>query len=88
MSSERILNIIEDLQEKLKRQRPIHMNINNFNNNFQNFNNKINQIQLEEILEQNNKNNFNYQNNLDDNYIKKLIKNILFSLKLKEQVKN
>ena len=79
MSSDRILNIIEDLQEKLKNQRPIHMNINNYNNNFHNFNNNINKRQLEEIFEQNNNvkdnNNFNYQNNLNEDYIRKLIKN-------------
>ena len=86
MSTNKILDIIENLQEKLKNHRPFHMKINNINNNYRNFNNSnINNNHIEEIINKNNNINFMEHNNLNDNYIRKIIKEEFSSLILPYQ---
>ena len=78
MSTYKIIEIIDNLQEKLKGNKPINMNFNNISNNFQNFNNNINFRQFDETQNQdsifNNDIKFKNQNNLNENYIKKMIR--------------
>ena len=78
MSTYKIIEIIDNLQEKLKGNKPINMNFNNISNNFQNFNNNINFRQFDETQNQdsifNNDIKFKSQNNLNENYIKKMIR--------------
>ena len=78
MSTYKIIEIIDNLQEKLKGNKPINMNFNNISNNFQNFNNNINFRQFDETQNQdsifNNDIKFKNQNNLNENYIKKIIR--------------
>ena len=78
MSTYKIIEIIDNLQEKLKGNKPINMNFNNISNNFQNFNNNINFMQFDETQNQdsifNNDIKFKSQNNLNENYIKKMIR--------------
>ena len=78
MSTYKIIEIIDNLQEKLKGNKPINMNFNNISNNFQNFNNDINFRQFDKTQNQdsifNNDIKFKSQNNLNENYIKKMIR--------------
>ena len=78
MSTYKIIEIIDNLQEKLKGNKLINMNFNNISNNFQNFNNNINFRQFDETQNQdsifNNDIKFKNQNNLNENYIKKMIR--------------
>ena len=78
MSTYKIIEIIDNLQEKLKGNKLINMNFNNISNNFQNFNNNINFRQFDETQNQdsifNNDIKFKSQNNLNENYIKKMIR--------------
>ena len=82
MSERKILGIIEELEEKLKKSpNTLNMNFNNINNdinysmnnNFQNFNN-INRPLVEFKNPNYNFNSINANDNIDDNYIIGLIK--------------
>lgn len=85
METKRIIKIIDDLQEKLNYPfANININHNNINNNFQNFN----QFDAEEILNQNNNRNMrlNKFDNIDENYIKNIVKEELKILNLPNQM--
>ena len=74
MSTKRILNIIDDLENKLKNQnRPLNMNINNINNNFQNFNQNRNFQSMDEFIHPN----INFDLNKPDFSNEKNIRNII-----------
>ena len=90
MSTDKVIEIIDKLQDKLNNHRPFHMNINNINNNFQNFNNNSLGFRPSEKA-------FNYNNNFNNNinlkkqdylqedYIKGLIKEEFRELIIKYQ---
>ena len=85
METKRIIKIIDDLQEKLNYPfANININHNNINNNFQNFN----QFDAEEILNLNNNRNIhlNKFDNIDENYIKNIVKEELKILNLPNQM--
>ena len=90
MSTDKVLEIIDKLQDKLNNHRPFHMNINNINNNFQNIsNNNLHFRPSEEAFNYNNNfsNNINLkkQDYLREDYIKKLIKEEFSELIIKYQ---
>ena len=80
MSTDRVLDIIENLQEKLKNHKPFHMNTNGVGGGFQIFPNRnINNRPFEEFINHNDNNmnnDFieNNQNYLQENQIRKLIR--------------
>ena len=78
METKRIIKIIDDLQEKLNHP------LANINNNFQNFN----QFDAEEILNLNNNRNIhlNKFDNIDENFIKNIVKEELKILNLPNQM--
>ena len=76
MSERKLLDLIEKLEDKFKKLPNIPRmninNINNINNNFQNFNNINDSINT--INNSNNRFNLNVSNNIDENYIRQIIK--------------
>ena len=87
MNEGKILGIIDELEEKLRKwPNSANMHINNINNNFQNINNinninNTNRKNFDEFMNKSNNSNFNSNNfnsniheSINENYIRRIIK--------------